>query len=298
MSEQAIRNLAMSNGGYAMLALDQRESLRQMMSNGQNREISNVDIVNFKADALNIFATQPSAVLLDVDFGVDAYEESVAEQPPIILAIDLLHHASDGKLFATSLATDGIERAIERVHPQALKFLMLWSENETPSQRLDLAGSFVDFCKLQELPAVLESIVRPKGTPVWSDPRAAADAMVIAADELSIVESDLFKCEVPGHGKFGQETTIEYAKQITLAIGSPWVVLSNGVSAIDFPDAVSAACKGGASGFLAGRAIWADAVKEKSASDFLKNESTNRFKVVQNIVSAEMAQRLPNEASA
>jgi sulfofructosephosphate aldolase len=40
----------------------------------------------------------------------------------------------------------------------------------------------------------------------------------------------------------------------------PWVVLSSGVSIEDFPGAVEAACRGGASGFLAGRAVWRDAI--------------------------------------
>ncbi len=297
MSKTAISKLAMSNHGYAMLALDQRESLRQMMTNGQGREISTNDIVGFKVSVLDTFSKQPSAVLLDIDYGIEAYEKSIMDHAQIILAADLLHHGPDGKLFASTLRTDGVEKAIENIQPQALKFLLLWSENETAAQRLDLAGSFVDLCKSYGLPAVLESIVRPKGTPVWKDPRAAADAVVVAARELSSLQADLFKCEVPGHGKFEEETTIEYSKQITQAVDGPWVVLSNGVSAADFPTAVAAACKGGASGFLAGRAIWADAVNEKDVLDFLRNESINRFKVVQEIVSNEMAQRRANEAS-
>ncbi len=45
--------------------------------------------------------------------------------------------------------------------------------------------------------------------------------------------------------------------QITEAVSSPWVVLSSGVPADDFPRAVELACREGASGFLAGRAVWA-----------------------------------------
>ena len=45
--------------------------------------------------------------------------------------------------------------------------------------------------------------------------------------------------------------------QITDAVSSPWVVLSSGVPADVFPQAVELACREGASGFLAGRAVWA-----------------------------------------
>jgi sulfofructosephosphate aldolase len=48
---------------------------------------------------------------------------------------------------------------------------------------------------------------------------------------------------------------------VTAALPCPWVVLSQGVDAQRFPAAVEAACRGGAAGFLAGRAIWTDAIR-------------------------------------
>src|SRR5439155_1384469 len=44
----------------------------------------------------------------------------------------------------------------------------------------------------------------------------------------------------------------------------PWVVLSAGADFDVFRGLVERACQGGASGFLAGRAIWKDAFREKS----------------------------------
>ena len=66
MREVSASALAMSNGGYAMVALDQRESLRQMISAGQNRAVSDQDLVSFKKSALDVFGEKPSAVLLDI----------------------------------------------------------------------------------------------------------------------------------------------------------------------------------------------------------------------------------------
>jgi len=50
------------------------------------------------------------------------------------------------------------------------------------------------------------------------------------------------------------------AREIDAAVPCPWVVLSQGVAVEDFPPAVDAACRAGASGFLAGRAIWSDSI--------------------------------------
>jgi sulfofructosephosphate aldolase len=53
---------------------------------------------------------------------------------------------------------------------------------------------------------------------------------------------------------------------MTQVVRIPWVVLSTGVPDERFPELVAAACRGGASGFLAGRAIWSRAVAATDAA--------------------------------
>jgi len=287
-----------ASGGFTMLALDQRESLRQMMQAGNTKKIRESDIIGFKVSALDIFSTKPSAVLLDSDFGIPALKRIQSELAPVILAVDELVHGQDGRLAVTQLATSGVESAIQESSPVALKFLMLWSEKESAAQRIDLAGSFVELCKTFGLPSVLEAIVRPQSDSSWNEPRMAAEAMVQAANELSTVKPDLYKCEVPGHGRFENEETVRYSEEISRVIGTPWVVLSNGVSAEDFPQSMASACAGGASGFLAGRAIWADAVKSEDPKSFMKSQSLDRMSALIAIVDEAMAHRHTPEASA
>jgi len=61
---------------------------------------------------------------------------------------------------------------------------------------------------------------------------------------------------VPTLGRSDDEAIRRAAETITDAIDCPWVVLSNGTPPERFDAAMLAACRGGASGFLAGRAIW------------------------------------------
>ena len=62
---------------------------------------------------------------------------------------------------------------------------------------------------------------------------------------------------------------------ITGSIECPWVVLSSGVPAEEFPQAVQRTARGGAEGFLAGRAVWrkATALAREDAVNYLANES-------------------------
>ncbi len=64
----------------------------------------------------------------------------------------------------------------------------------------------------------------------------------------------------------------------------PWVVLSQGVARDDFPAAVRAACRAGASGMLAGRAIWSDLVGSAEPAAGLRARSVPRLRRLAAIV--------------
>jgi tagatose-1,6-bisphosphate aldolase len=68
----------------------------------------------------------------------------------------------------------------------------------------------------------------------------------------------------------------------------PWVLLSAGVSFDDFTRQTEIACKAGASGVLAGRAVWKEAVNlsGESRSAFLCTTAIDRLEKLKGIVSA------------
>jgi sulfofructosephosphate aldolase len=81
----------------------------------------------------------------------------------------------------------------------------------------------------------------------------------------------------------------ESARRVTEVLGCPWVVLSNGTPPERFADAAVAASRGGASGFLAGRAIWLRSLSapdrthdlETSAAEGLRELATRVEEVVE-----------------
>jgi sulfofructosephosphate aldolase len=64
-------------------------------------------------------------------------------------------------------------------------------------------------------------------------------------------------------------------------------VLSQGVERDDFPAAVRAACRGGASGFLAGRALWSDVVGAPDVPAVLRGVSVPRLARLAELVDEE-----------
>ncbi|MEL6893299.1 MAG: aldolase, partial [Actinomycetota bacterium] len=64
---------------------------------------------------------------------------------------------------------------------------------------------------------------------------------------------------------------------VTAAVGSPWVILSSGVAEADFPTAIAVACEEGASGFLAGRAVWASCLGATDVAGCLAGPAVARM---------------------
>jgi sulfofructosephosphate aldolase len=109
-------------------------------------------------------------------------------------------------------------------------------------------------------------------------------AIVEAAAELAGLGPSLYKCEVPLHGR-GTDAELEArCREIDAAVACPWVVLSQGVEADDFRRAVTAACRAGASGFLAGRALWSTTLAAPDPTLPLRERSAPRLRELAEIV--------------
>jgi len=74
-------------------------------------------------------------------------------------------------------------------------------------------------------------------------------------------------------------------------IAMPWVILSSGVDDKLFPRAVQVAMQAGASGFLAGRAVWSSVVGLPDTEMMLRDISVPKLQRLGEIVDEMMARR-------
>jgi tagatose-1,6-bisphosphate aldolase len=88
---------------------------------------------------------------------------------------------------------------------------------------------------------------------------------------------DVYKTQVPTLGRAPLEDIERRSGDLSRAVGVPWVALSNGVAADHFADVISAVCRGGASGFLAGRASWSRAVEQDNPAEELASSGVSRL---------------------
>jgi sulfofructosephosphate aldolase len=269
--------LARESGTFLMVAMDQRESLRTMLER-HGHDADEARMVRFKLAVARELGPYASGFLIDRHY---AYDEIVRDRilPPscgLILAADALDQPRGGIVEDTDL-DQGVEDVIA---PQvvALKLLVVWRDDDRRARRVETARRFVELARSRGLLSVLEPVVRgPEGFDRES-------AIVEAAAELGAVGCDLYKCEVPTHGAGEPDEITEWSRRIDAAVPCPWVVLSQGVEPARYPVAVEAACRGGASGMLAGRAVWTATLPADDPTALLRERSVPRLRELGAIV--------------
>lgn len=268
-------------GRFSMLAVDHRESMRQMIARATNRNlVGDSELVDFKVAVSRALTPFASATLFDYTYGRPAAK---ASKCPVILAADILHQdVPGGPVTRADVDLNVDADLVAEMGASALKMLVPWLP-EKRAEAISLSAQFMGLCRSLDVLGIVEGVVRPADITMWS-PAQLNEAIVTAAQDLAPTRPDLYKAEAPQFGVGDPVTIVDTARRITESIDCPWVVLSSGVTAVNFPNAVRMSIQGGASGFLAGRAIWADAITSTDPEAFLSSESVRRL---QQLASAE-----------
>jgi sulfofructosephosphate aldolase len=282
-----VHPLQTAGGHYAMLALDQRESLRDMYSRTDDGDFAGDDeLREFKKLGASVLSPFASGVLLDRPFGLESTRpEGIAPTCGLIVAVDVLHQIPGHPITHVTFDELATPELLAMVGADAIKVLVLWHRNSGQSERAVLVERAISLAHEAGVASLVEGIVRPdEGSDGWSDPSERHEAILACAAELAEFGPDIYKAEVPGYVDGDLSRVSEHSALLTSIVGQDWVVLSNGVERHSFESAVTEAMRGGASGFLAGRAIWADAVAEADISGALHDRSIDRLKRLSDIV--------------
>lgn len=272
-----LSRIARPSGALAMVAVDQREALRGMFAAHQSEPVPDSRLTQFKVEVAKELTPYASALLVDQEFGIDAIvnQKAMAPNSGLIAAADLLIGPAGGAATDTDVDPDVDPIRMKEIGAVGLKFLVLWRKDESADARAKLVEKFQDYCNKSNLPSIIEIIVKqPNDKSIEFD---REEQLIEAAREARNWKPDLYKAEVPFHGQGDLDLIKKNAERISEAIGGPWVVLSNGVKQEFFANAVKSCCQGGASGFLAGRAVWADIVGAADTSKALREVSIPRL---------------------
>lgn len=285
-----LSTLARPSGAFAMLAVDQREALRAMIAEHRDHAAADADVTAFKLDAIRALTPHASAVLLDRQFVLDRAieEQAVAPGCGLIAAADELIPGND-ELVTDAVIDDEVDPVrYAAAGVVALKLLVVWRPDEDADRRVELVRDFVGRCRAAGLISIIE--------PVSRSPRDGRDwdwgaGVLGAARELGDLGADLYKAEVPLHGEGEEADVRRRCAEITAVVASPWVVLSSGVKDDVFPRAVELAMREGASGFLAGRAVWRACIAASDVRASLERDAVGRLQRLCQVVDDAVAAR-------
>lgn len=286
-----LKDISRPDGGFAMLAVDQREAMRLMFAAaGQPTPVADSVLTDFKVAAAQILTPYASAVLADKQFCLDQIVEqrAVAEGCGLIVAADRFLPGNGIPVDSVEIDTDIDPQRVREMGGKALKLLVLWREDEPADARLAMVDDFVQRCRSAGLVSIIEPVVRPPRRG-WAFDRESA--ILAAAAELGSTAADLYKVEMPLNGKGDENTLLAACQKLNDQMNMPWVILSSGVEADIFGRAVRIAMKGGASGFLAGRAVWASVIGAQDPRTMLRDVSVPRLQRLAEIVDEGISQR-------
>lgn len=287
----SVKDLARESGGLAMLAVDQREALRSMFENVTGvKPTPDSTLTEFKVNAAEILSPYASAILLDRQFCLNQVVERKVLAPncALLAAYDNFIPGNGIPVDQVTL-DDSIDiAAVKNMGAKALKLLVLWREDESKDDRLAFVAEFVKRCKAHGLVSILEPVVRPPRHLAHFD---REECILKAAQELGDSGVDVYKTEMPLCGKGTYQQLVEASKRLNDLISMPWVILSSGVHPDAYPRSVRAAMEAGASGFLAGRAVWSNVVGAADQRMMLEDLAVPRLKRLGEIVDEYMSKR-------
>ena len=249
-------------GNFAIVAMDQRNTLRRMFAS-HGIEASDDDMRKAKIDVAGALTQDATAILLDPQLGVAAVQNAgaLASGCGLLIAAEPTDRGDYNGEPRPYLIPEQNAAWVKEMGGQAVKFLVMMNpqrpmkagEPDLTAETVELVQSIVDDCRAVGIPSVIENLIyAPPGADAMS-PDQRAEAIITSAELLNSTKPDLLKLEYPG--------SVEACRRLSSVLTVPWAVLSAGVDFDVFSDVIRISCdEGGASGFIAGRSVWKEAI--------------------------------------
>ena len=165
MTTNSLDHLRRPSGAFAMLAVDQREALRVMMTQaaGATSPIDDETLIRFKLDATRILSPHASAVLIDRQFAFDRAVEGgvIADGCGLISSADQFIEAHGQLVGEVEIDRLVIPAKVRDQGAVALKLLVLHRPDQPGGGRIAMVEEFIAQCTGAGLASIIEPICKP-----------------------------------------------------------------------------------------------------------------------------------------
>jgi tagatose 1,6-diphosphate aldolase len=283
---RGLHRMATPAGHFNMVAVDQRHQIAQLLAKRRGiaaEEVSFADMVAVKRVLVEQLGQHASAVLLDPNFCFPAALHQLPGRTGLLVTLEDNRWEETPGGRRSQAIRDWSVGKIKRCGADGVK-LLTWFRPDAAEDVIAHQRSFVELigieCRRHDIALVLELLVYPlagsdgHGALEHEAPERYAELVLASVREFTHPRYgvDLLKLESPQPGATlpAPDGSADHVRaqqwfdemgSICHAAGLPWVMLSAGVSFAQFERVMEYAYAAGANGFLAGRAIWSEALE-------------------------------------
>lgn len=281
-----MRRMADRNGIFKMTAVDQRPPITGPIAKHLGVDQAPWDeVARFKQLLVQTLQADSTAMLLDPHYAIPKSLDDLSPGKGLIITLEdsVFKETEGGRLSST--IDDWSVAKIKRMGGDAVKVLAWYRPDADPAvctAQQDFTKRIGEDCARHDIPFLFELLVYP----LASDSHQTSDYIEMkgkkADDVLASVEEfakpdygvDVFKLESPVNAADADGSAEVQAvfDEMGRIAGRPWVMLSAGAGKAEFKNVLDHAFRAGASGFLAGRAIWLDAFNRYPDWDAIERE--------------------------
>lgn len=266
---RSLQRVSSRDGFFLVCALDHLSDFAELLGPDPSA-ISFSDVVRAKDAIIRAVSPSVSAVLLDPLYALGhlGVSGAVPRDVGLMAPLEDEDYAIPAGPRRTRLRDGWSMPQVKATGADVAKLLWFYrpdGDQETAEAQRELVADLVQQSEELSIPLVVEPIWYPlpredPSTESWKAARVAGIiASAVEADRQGV---DMLKVEFPGQvdTEDGVAAARKACAQLDAAVTVPWVILSAGVGFEDFLTQVELACAAGASGYLAGRSVWRDAV--------------------------------------
>jgi tagatose 1,6-diphosphate aldolase len=287
---RGLQQLADPKGMLTMCAIDHRGALKRALNKDNPDAVGYREMVDFKLELCRAVTPFASAVLLDPEYGAgEAIASGVLPgHTGLLVSMEKTGYSGASTARVTELLPDWDARKAKRMGASAAKLLVYFRPDlkELASRQLELIAKLAEDCIAEDIPLLVEPVsyaVESPGARSMTFAQMKPELVVETARQITALPIDVLKAEFPADMAFekDEDRLLELCRELDRASRLPWVILSAGVDFETFRKQVEVACKAGASGFLAGRALWQEGAGISSREErakFFQNTAAPRLK--------------------
>ncbi|MEM1431579.1 MAG: tagatose-bisphosphate aldolase [Pseudomonadota bacterium] len=281
------QQICAANGMMMVVAADQRGGMRKVLADTPDAQaaITEATLGRVKSGIVRHLANKASCILLDAVCAVpDVVDDgTLARDTALLVGLDASGWDTDANGYRISKLVPGTTARRVRTLGGTGAKLMVYLRSDTPEANTanieTIRACVADFAA-EDLLLVVEFLTyRLEGESAEDYARAFPDLIVGGTQIALDLGSKVLKLPYPG--------TADACRRITdLCNGVPWAVLSAGVDHDTFLGQVKTAMENGASGVIAGRALWKDCISLDDAvlADRLERIASARLGEIQAIL--------------